>query len=145
MNEPSRITGYTTAETARLVGALQWAVSELFAIVGAKAVEAETPALVSWLATTSRHLGDHVAPLAEVMPDSVLLEADRQGGPDRGPLSAIVAEATRDPGAALAMLVAECQAIEARCSGHADAALARAVSGLRRDVAGDLALRVVTG
>ncbi len=128
------------AHNARVCASLQWLTSRLFELFGGWVERVDDPADAVWLATLSRHLGSHVAALAEVLPDSVLLADERAIVPAEPALEdALVALAdTSDPvGVAAALtgqLIRECAEMVTHCDPHADWSLRRAVEFLMIDL-----------
>ncbi len=138
MTDPAP-TGFTVVETAQVVGTLQWAAEQLSVRFGEWAETSDDPAFVAWAAETCRHLGEHAAALADIMPDSVLLEGAREVGPDGSRLEALIVDGLpADAAAMLGELVTRCDAVVARCSVHADGALARVGAALRHEVVANL-------
>lgn len=139
--------GLTAVQTARVVGELHWATSRLFEVLGLWASEADRPDIAVSMATSSRHLGWHATDLAELLPDSVLLEDEVRTEP-HGPGVESAVEAIRAiPGSVerlavahrvlLARVAARCVAVERVSAPHSDAALARVLAFLLADLRRD--------
>ena len=139
--------GLTAVQTAQVVGELHWATSRMFEVMGLWAAEADRPDIAVSLATTSRHLGWHMGDLAELLPDSVLLEDVAKTEPHAPGVAAAVDAIRRIPGSTERLAVAHrvllprvasrCVCIERASGNHSDAALARVLAfflaDLRRD------------
>jgi len=90
--------GLTAVQTARVVAELHWATTRLFEVLGLWAAEADRPDIAVSMATSSRHLGWHTGDLAELLPDSVLLEGEAQTGPHTDGVAAAVEAIRAIPG-----------------------------------------------
>jgi hypothetical protein len=139
--------GLTAVQTAQVVGELHWATSRLFGVLGLWAAEADSPDVAVSLATSSRHLGWHASDLAELLPDSVLLEPETKSEPHTPGVDAALDAIRAIPGSIerlavahrvlLARVAARCVAIERASSNHGDASLARALAFLLADLRRD--------
>ncbi|MEM7141020.1 MAG: hypothetical protein AAF548_08305 [Actinomycetota bacterium] len=137
----------TAVQTARVVGELHWAAKRLFEVVGLWAAEADRPDIAVSMATSSRHLGWHAADLAELLPDSVLLEDEVRTEPHAPAVGAAVDAIRAIPGSVerlavahrvlLARVAARCVAIERVAEPHSDAALSRVLAFLLADLRRD--------
>lgn len=137
----------TAVQTAQVVGELHWATSRLFEVVGLWAAEADRPDIAVSLATSSRHLGWHMGDLAELLPDSVLLEDVARTEPHAPGVDAAVEAIRAIPGSIerlaiahrvlLPRVAARCVGIERASGNHSDAALARVLSFLLADLRRD--------
>jgi hypothetical protein len=139
--------GLTAVQSARVVGELHWATARLFEVLGQWAGEADRPDVAVSMATASRHLGWHAGDLAELLPDSVLLDGVARTEPHEPGVADAVDAIRAIPGSVerlavahrvlLARLAARCVAVERASAGHNDAALARVLAfflaDLRRD------------
>ena len=149
----STTTGFTTIDTARAVGALQWATIRLFELLGGWVSIPDDPFSTVWLATASRHIGSHVPQLAEVMPDSELLVPVTVVAPASPELSDALDSmdtAARDAATEgllllatardlIERLAADCDLVLELCASHCDGPLARAVTALGTDLSDGLA------
>jgi len=139
--------GLTAVQTAQVVGELHWATSRLFEVLGLWAGEADRPDIAVSMATSSRHLGWHSSDLADLLPDSVLLEDEVRSEPHSDGVEPAVEAIRAIPGSVerlavthrvlLPRLAARCVSIERASSNHADAALARALAFLLADLRRD--------
>lgn len=139
--------GLTTVQSARVVGELHWAASRLFEVLGLWAAEADRPDIAVSMATSSRHLGWHAADLADLLPDSVLLEDEVRTEPHAPEVDAAVEAIRAIPGSVerlavthrvlLPRVAARCVAIERVSGPHNDAALARVLAFFLQDLRRD--------
>lgn len=139
--------GLTTVQTARIVGELHWVTSRLFEVLGLWAGEADRPDIAVSMATSSRHLGWHTSDLADLLPESVLLEDEVRTAPHSDGVEAAVEAIRAIPGSIerlavahrvlLPRVAARCVSIERASSNHADASLARALAFLLADLRRD--------
>jgi hypothetical protein len=139
--------GLTAVQTAQVVGGLHWVSARLFEVLGLWAGEVDRPDIAVSLATSSRHLGWHAADLADLMPDSVLLEDDAVSAPhDPGVAAAIDAiQAIPDSIERLAVahrvllprIAARCVAVDRASGPHSGAALSRVIAFLLADLRRD--------
>jgi hypothetical protein len=139
--------GLTAVQTARVVAELHWATTRLFEVLGLWAAEADRPDIAVSMATSSRHLGWHTSDLAELLPDSVLLEGEAQTGPHTDGVAAAVEAIRAIPGSIERLAVAHrvllprvgarCVGIERAAANHSDAGLARVLAFLLADLRRD--------
>lgn len=139
--------GLTTVQTARVVGGLHWAANRLFEVLGLWAAEADRPDIAVSIATASRHLGWHASDLAELLPDSVLLDDEVRTEPHGPGVDAAVEAIRAIPGSVerlavahrvlLARVAARCVAIERVAAPHNDASLARVLAFFLQDLRRD--------
>ncbi len=139
--------GLTAVQTAQVVGSLHWATTRLFEVFGLWAAEADRPDIAVSMATSSRHLGWHASDLAELLPDSVLLDDAVQTAPHALEVDAAVEAIRAIPGSIerlavthrvlLARIAARCVAIERVSGPHNDVALSRVLAFLLADLRRD--------
>lgn len=139
--------GFTAVQSARVVGELHWATSRLFEVLGQWAAEADRSDIAVSLATASRHLGWHAADLADLLPDSVLLEDQVASEPHGPAVAAAIGSIRAIPGSVerlavahrvlLARVAARCVAVERMTEPHSDAGLARVLAFLLADLRRD--------
>lgn len=139
--------GLTAVQTAQVVGGLHWATSRIFEVLGLWAAEADRPDIAVSMATSSRHLGWHSGDLAELLPDSVLLEDELQSAPHTPGVPAAVDAIRAIPGSIerlavthrvlLPRIAARCVAVERASGPHSDAALSRVMAFLLADLRRD--------
>lgn len=137
----------TAVQTARVVGELHWVTSRLFEVLGLWAAEADRPDIAVSMATSSRHLGWHTADLAELLPDSVLLEDGAKSEPHSAGVDGAVEAIRAMPGSLerlavahrvlLPRIAARCVAVERASTNHSDAAVARVLAFLLADLRRD--------
>lgn len=139
--------GLTVAQTAHVVGGLHWVSTRLFEVLGIWAGEADRPDIAVSMATSSRHLGWHASDLAELLPESVLLEGIAQSAPHDPGVDAALEAIRAIPGSIerlaiahrvlLARVAARCVAVERAAAAESDEALARVLSFLLADLRRD--------
>lgn len=139
--------GLTAVQTAQVVGELHWATSRLFEVLGLWAAEADRPDIAVSMATTSRHLGWHSGDVAELAPDSVLLEDEGGSAPHSPEVDGAVEAIRAIPGSIerlaithrvlLPRIAARCVSIERASGNHSDASLARVLAFLLADLRRD--------
>jgi len=139
--------GLTAVQGARVVGELHWTTGRLFEVFGQWAGEADRPDIAVSMATASRHLGWHAGDLAELLPDSVLLEGVARTEPHEPEVAGAVDAIRAIPGSVerlavahrvlLARVAARCVAVERAVATHSDAALARVLGFLLADIRRD--------
>lgn len=135
------------AQTAEITGRLRWTLGKLFEVIGAWGLDATAPAISVALATASRHIGWHAHAVAELIPDSVLLDAQQFVGPSSDELADAFTALRSVDGDRERLLVVErvllgslddfVAAIKGLCAPHSDAALIRMLDFLERDLRQD--------
>jgi hypothetical protein len=136
--------GLTAEQTAHVVGGLHWATSRLFGVLGLWATEADRADIAVSMATSSRHLGWHSSDLADLLPDSVLIDGTAESEPHAPEVDAAVDAIRAIPGSVerlavahrvlLARVAARCVAIERAAGVHSDASLQRVLTFLLADL-----------
>lgn len=139
--------GLTVVQTARVVGGLHWAATRLFEVLGIWAGEADRPEIAISMATSSRHLGWHASDLAELLPDSMLLEGVATTGPHDPRVDGALDAIRAIPGSVerlavahrvlLARVAARCVAVERAAATRSDAPVIRVLSFLLADLRRD--------
>ena len=139
--------GLTAVQTAQVVGGLHWATGRLFEVFGLWAAEADRPDIAVSMATSSRHLGWHTGDLAELLPDSVLIEGVARTEPHAPGVDGAIEAIRAIPGSLerlavahrvlLARVAARCVAVERAAASHSDTSLARVLAFLLADLRRD--------
>lgn len=146
------MTGLSVVDTARTVGALQWALIRLSELFDEWVALSDDPRESVWLSTTSRHLRAHVQPVAHILPDSELLTditiavaASPELVDALDSLGVISGSAQGDgpspllsARALILQLADDCDAVVAHCALHSDGPLARVATALGSDLGTEL-------
>jgi len=146
------VTGFSVVDTARTVGALQWALVRLSELFDEWVALSDDPQESVWLSTTSRHLRVHVQAVAHLLPDSELLADVAIAGAASPELVdalhslGIIRSSAEGDGPSLLVraralilqLADDCDAVTAHCALHSDGPLARVATALGAELGTDM-------